>query len=522
MRSISQFPYKTLLFISFLICTYYKLEKKKKKDDMEDSGVFRFDISGAFLDETTQTFNTAYCGNQTEDDDGATRFTSVAQQLLMNLQTVTPNIRGSSAAMKMTVSNVGPTIYAFAQCIETISQNECLSCLNAGYNNIKTCLSYSDGRAFADGCFMRYSTTSFFPDNQTIDIVPAFKQGAALALLLVALFAWMRRTKSPKRVPRGEIPGASKLKGSITFSYKDLKSATKNFSDENKIGEGGFGVVYKGILGNGKVVAVKKLALRASNRIDEDFESEVMLISNVHHRNLVRLLGSCSKGHDRILVYEYMKNNSLDRFLFGERKGSLNWKQRYEVILGIARGLTYLHEEFHIRIIHRDIKTNNILLDDDLQPRIADFGLARLIPENRTHLSTKFAGTLGYTAPEYAIHGQLSEKADIYSYGIVVLEIISGQKSNELKVDGDAEGEFLLQKAWKLYERGMHLELVDNALDSNDYDAEEVKKIIEIGLLCTQASAEIRPAISEIVVLLQNKGLLENMRPTMPILIEPN
>ncbi|XP_028797763.1 cysteine-rich receptor-like protein kinase 3 isoform X4 [Neltuma alba] len=428
MRSISQFPYKTLLFISFLICTYYKLEKKKKKDDMEDSGVFRFDISGAFLDETTQTFNTAYCGNQTEDDDGATRFTSVAQQLLMNLQTVTPNIRGSSAAMKMTVSNVGPTIYAFAQCIETISQNECLSCLNAGYNNIKTCLSYSDGRAFADGCFMRYSTTSFFPDNQTIDIVPAFKQGssnkgaiaagvvsgAALALLLVALFAWMRRTKSPKRVPRGEIPGAS------------------------------------------------------------------------------------------------------------ERKGSLNWKQRYEVILGIARGLTYLHEEFHIRIIHRDIKTNNILLDDDLQPRIADFGLARLIPENRTHLSTKFAGTLGYTAPEYAIHGQLSEKADIYSYGIVVLEIISGQKSNELKVDGDAEGEFLLQKAWKLYERGMHLELVDNALDSNDYDAEEVKKIIEIGLLCTQASAEIRPAISEIVVLLQNKGLLENMRPTMPILIEPN
>ncbi|XP_028797764.1 cysteine-rich receptor-like protein kinase 3 isoform X5 [Neltuma alba] len=422
MRSISQFPYKTLLFISFLICTYYKLEKKKKKDDMEDSGVFRFDISGAFLDETTQTFNTAYCGNQTEDDDGATRFTSVAQQLLMNLQTVTPNIRGSSAAMKMTVSNVGPTIYAFAQCIETISQNECLSCLNAGYNNIKTCLSYSDGRAFADGCFMRYSTTSFFPDNQTIDIVPAFKQGssnkgaiaagvvsgAALALLLVALFAWMRRTKSPKRVPRGE------------------------------------------------------------------------------------------------------------------RKGSLNWKQRYEVILGIARGLTYLHEEFHIRIIHRDIKTNNILLDDDLQPRIADFGLARLIPENRTHLSTKFAGTLGYTAPEYAIHGQLSEKADIYSYGIVVLEIISGQKSNELKVDGDAEGEFLLQKAWKLYERGMHLELVDNALDSNDYDAEEVKKIIEIGLLCTQASAEIRPAISEIVVLLQNKGLLENMRPTMPILIEPN
>ncbi|XP_028774948.1 cysteine-rich receptor-like protein kinase 2 [Neltuma alba] len=184
-----------------------------------DGCFLRFDISSAFLDETTQTFNTADCGNQTEDDDGATTFTSVAQQLLMNLQTVTPNIRGSFAAMKMRVSNVGPTIYAFAQCIETITQNECLSCLNAGYNNIKTCLSYSDGRAFADGCFMRYSTTSFFPDNQTTDIIPAFKQGssnkgaipagvvsgAALALVLVALFAWMRRTKSPKRVPRGLI-----------------------------------------------------------------------------------------------------------------------------------------------------------------------------------------------------------------------------------------------------------------------------------------------------------------------------
>ncbi|KAK4278123.1 hypothetical protein QN277_016014 [Acacia crassicarpa] len=444
--------------------------------------------------------------------------------------------------MKLTVSNNsnGPTIiYAFAQCIETIAQNDCLSCLNAGYNNMQTCLSYSDnGRAVANGCFMRYSTTSFFPDNyQTINITPTFKKGTsnkgviiagvvsgvALALILVALFSFIRRRKNLEGVPRGDIPGASKLKGPVTYSYKDLKSATNNFSEENKIGEGGFGVVYKGILKSGKVVAVKKLALRHSNRINEEFESEVKLISNVHHRNLVRLLGCCNAGHNRILVYEYMKNRSLDGFLFGDKKkGFLNWKQRYEVILGTARGLTYLHEEFHVRIIHRDIKTNNILLDDDLQPRIADFGLARLIPDNQTHLSTKFAGTLGYTAPEYAIYGQLSEKADIYSYSVVILEIISGQRSNELKVHGDAEGEFLLHKAWKLYERDMHLELVDIAFDPNDYDADEVKKIIEIGLLCIQASAELRPAMSEIMVLLQKKDLVENMRPTMPIFIETN
>ncbi|PNX83916.1 cysteine-rich receptor-like protein kinase 2-like protein, partial [Trifolium pratense] len=246
------------------------------------------------------------------------------------------------------------------------------------------------------------------------------------------------------------ILGATELKGPVNYKYSDLKAATKNFSDENKLGEGGFGDVYKGTLKNGNVVAVKKLVLGKSSKIDNDFESEVKLISNVHHRNLVRLLGCCSKNQERILVYEYMANSSLDKFFFGT-----------------AKELAYLNEEFHISIIHRDIKTGNILLDDNLHPKIADFGLARLLPGDRSHLSTGFAGTLGYTAPEYAIHGQLSEKADTYSY---VLEIISGQKSTELKADDD--GEYLLQKTWKLHERGVHLELVDKVLDPNDYDGE--------------------------------------------------
>ncbi|XP_054794511.1 cysteine-rich receptor-like protein kinase 42 [Prosopis cineraria] len=459
----------------------------------------------------------------------------------MNLQTTTPKKQGFFAATKIELPNNGTTIYAFAQCIETITQNGCFECLKTGYHNMPTCLPNSDGRAYADGCFIRYSNSSFFPDNyQMIEIITnssvgkqgSRKKGAVIGgvvggvtlilILLLLSTCFIRRSKSSKRIHRGDVITATMLKGLVSYCYKDLKFATQNFSEETKLGEGGFGAVYKGTLGDGKVVAVKKLTLQHSRKTEEDFFSEVMLLSDVHHPNLVQLLGWCCEGHVRILVYEYMKNNSLDRFLFGERKGYLDWKQRYDIILGIARGLTYLHEESHLRIIHRDIKTNNILLDDDLQSRIADFGLARLLPEDKSHLSTKFTGTLGYTAPEYIIHGQLSEKADVYSYGIVVLEIISGQKSKALEDDGDNENEFLPLNAWKLYERGMHLDLVDKTLDPNDYDAEEVKKIIEIALLCTQGFADLRPTMSEIIGLLQSKGLLEHMIPTMPVLIVTN
>ncbi|KAK4278108.1 hypothetical protein QN277_016000 [Acacia crassicarpa] len=505
-----------------------------------DGCFIRYNSNGVF-DEAPQPFNIVSCGNQTTGE-AATIFNTTVQQVLMNLQTATPRIPSLSAATKILVpnnnSNGATTIYAYAQCVETATMNVCLDCLKVDYSSVEICLPNSDGTAFDYSCFMRYSTTPFFPDNQIIDItVPSIKQaskkgaviggvvgGIALVLIVLGLlFAWIRRHKKNEISHREDIIGASKLKGPITYRYDDLVSATNNYCEENKVGEGGFGAVYKGTLKNGKVVAVKKMTLKDSDRVDEDFESEVTLISNVHHRNLVRLLGCCSKGPDRILVYEYMKNSGLDNFLFGEkRKGFLNWRQRYDVILGVARGLTYLHEEFHVRIIHRDIKINNILLDDDLQPKIADFGLARLFPDDKSHLSTRIVGTLGYTAPEYAIHGKLSEKADIYSYGVVVLEIISGQKCTELRLDSHDAGAFLIQKAWKLYEEEKHLELVDKALDPNEYDAEEVKKTIEIGLLCVQASADARPMMSEVVAMLQNKDLLENLRPSMPILIEMN
>ncbi|KAL5164286.1 Cold-responsive protein kinase 1 [Glycine soja] len=401
------------------------------------------------------------CGNQTVDE--STAFGTVGRQVLMDLQKATPKISGYFAATKTQVA--GGAIYAIAQCAETLTQLTCLDCLSIEQSGIQDCLPNTNGRGVdPQVCFMRYSETPFFADNQTIDISPFLKQGgggsikkwvviggglagALLVVILISLFRWHRRSQSPKRVSRSTIMGATELKGPTRYKYNDLKAATKKFSEKNKLGEGGF----------------------------------------------------------------------------GKRKGSLNWKQRYDIILGTARGLAYLHEEFHVSIIHRDIKSGNILLDEELQPKISDFGLVKLLPGDQSHLSTRFAGTLGYTAPEYALHGQLSEKADTYSYGIVVLEIISGQKSIDAKVvDDDDEDEYLLRQAWKLYERGMHVELVDKSLDSNSYDAEEVKKVISIALLCTQASAAMRPAMSEVVVLLSSNDLLEHMRPSMPIFIESN
>ncbi|KAL9320200.1 hypothetical protein ACSQ67_012039 [Phaseolus vulgaris] len=448
-----------------------------------DGCLLRYESTG-FFDQTTMAGNSMICGNQTAAD-----FNTTAQQVLKDLQIATPKITGFFAATKTQLA--GGAIYAIAQCAETVSESGCLDCLTVGYNNIHICLPNTEGRAFDAGCFMRYSETAFFADNQTIDITPFLQQGGSskkgaiiggvvggvgLVVILLGLIVLLRLFKKPKRGRRDNILGATELKGPVSFRYKDLKAATKDFSEENKLGQGGFGDVYKGTLKNGKIVAVKKLSLGHSGKIDEQFESE--------------------------------------------GKDSLSWKQRYDIILGTAKGLAYLHEDFHVCIIHRDIKASNILLDDEMQPRIADFGLARLLPDDQSHLSTRFAGTLGYTAPEYAIHGQLSEKADAYSFGVVVLEIVSGQKNTGLRED--ANGEFLLQRAWKLYEEDMHLRLVDKTLDPEEYEVEEVKKVIEIALLCIQASAAARPTMSEVVASLKSKNSVGQTRPSMPVFVESN
>jgi serine/threonine protein kinase len=318
---------------------------------------------------------------------------------------------------------------------------------------------------------------------------------------------------TPSQKRQADTLVATELRGPVDFDFKILRDATSNFDEANKLGEGGFGEVYKGTLKNGKVIAVKKLSLGQSARAISEFEGEVKLISNVHHRNLVRLLGCCNKGPERLLVYEYMPNSSLDRVLFGEGRQCLSWEARFDIILGTARGLAYLHEDFHVCIIHRDIKSSNILLDECFCAKIADFGLARLLPEDRSHLSTRVAGTLGYTAPEYAVHGQLTEKADTYSYGVVLLEIISGRKSIDLKQPPHMQ--YLLEWVWKLYETEEVLEIVDKTMGV-EYAQEEVLRVINLDLLCTQASLIQRPMMSEIVTMLLSKTKINNLQ-TVPM-----
>ncbi|XP_019172330.1 PREDICTED: cysteine-rich receptor-like protein kinase 3 [Ipomoea nil] len=455
------------------------------------------------------------CGNRTARNQQI--FNASTQQLLNELLLATPRIHGFYAAVKLEEPGGrggGATSYAVAQCAETVTQSSCQDCLSLAYNNIKSCLPNSaDGRAVDAGCFLRYSDTPFFADNQTTDITPFLGRGSSsgkkkpillagvvgtvgIILVLAALFLLYRQSgKQNNAWRKGSIVGAE------SYIYKDLKAATNDFSEENILGKGGFGDVYKGTLQNGDVVAVKKLTTICS-RAKTNFETEVSLITNANHPNLIRLLGYSGNEKVLILVYEYMANASLDRYIYGEKRGMLNWKQRIDIILGTARGLAYLHEQFDVCIIHRDIKSSNILLDDEFHPKIADFGLARLLPENKSHLTTKFAGTLGYTAPEYAIHGHLSEKADIYSFGIVILEIISGKRSSDLQVEPITG--YLLEQAWKLYENDEHLGLVDNSLDSNEYEAKEVKRMLEIALVCTQSPSNIRPSMSEVVVMLSS------------------
>ncbi|XP_034914857.2 probable LRR receptor-like serine/threonine-protein kinase At1g56140 [Populus alba] len=281
-----------------------------------------------------------------------------------------------------------------------------------------------------------------------------------------------------------------------TFSYTQLREATDDFNPSNMLGEGGFGVVYKGLLSDGRAVAVKQLSV-ASNQGMSHFITEIATISAVQHCNLVKLYGCCIEGNRRLLVYEYLENKSLDKNLFEKDGMHLDWPTRFNICLGTARGLAYLHEESSPRIIHRDVKASNILLDAELCPKISDFGLAKLYDDKKTHISTRVAGTIGYLAPEYAMRGHLTEKADVFGFGVVALEIISGRANSDYSLDDKRV--YLLEWAWTLYESRQSLLLMDPSV--TEFDENEALRVIGVALLCTQASPAMRPTMSRVVAM---------------------
>ncbi|GKV44298.1 hypothetical protein SLEP1_g51490 [Rubroshorea leprosula] len=313
-----------------------------------------------------------------------------------------------------------------------------------------------------------------------------------LTLILIFVAFYLRRGKDDDEE---ELLGIGPRPN--TFSYAELRVATDDFSPSHKLGEGGFGPVYKGKLSDGRVVAVKQLSV-ASHQGKSQFVTEIATISAVQHRNLVKLYGCCIEGNRRLLVYEYLENKSLDQALFGNKDLHLDWPTRFSICLATARGLAYLHEESRLRIVHRDVKASNILLDAGLCPKISDFGLAKLYDDKKTHISTRVAGTIGYLAPEYAMRGHLTEKADVFGFGVVALEIVSGRPNSDNSQDN--EKIYLLEWAWTLYESNQSLGLVDPTLV--EFDENEALRMIRVALLCTQASPMMRPPMSRVVAML--------------------
>ncbi|XP_030444085.1 G-type lectin S-receptor-like serine/threonine-protein kinase CES101 isoform X2 [Syzygium oleosum] len=356
---------------------------------------------------------------------------------------------------------------------------------------------------------------------------------SVLTLVLLSYLQWIRHKKKGDKVRNGEetrrssettllrigveapakdLARAKKAEISqqrdrelALFTFSSIEVATDYFAPRNKLGEGGFGPVYKGQLPEGLEIAVKRLS-KMSRQGLEEFKNKVTLISKLQHRNLVRLLGCCIEGEESILIYEYMPNKSLDSFIFDPAKRVLlDWRKRVGIIEGIAQGILYLHKYSRLRIIHRDLKTSNILLDSNMNPKISDFGMARIFGENETRAKTiRVVGTCGYMSPEYAMDGLFSEMSDVFAFGIILLEIVSGEKNiaffecdHSLNLPG---------KAWNLWKEGKCTEFVDGTL-ATSCPENSVERLVQLGLLCVQERPTYRPTMSDVVSMLNNETI---------------
>ncbi|PIN08012.1 Serine/threonine protein kinase [Handroanthus impetiginosus] len=303
------------------------------------------------------------------------------------------------------------------------------------------------------------------------------------------------------------------------FTFETLANATDKFHDNNLLGKGGFGPVYMGKVDNGKKIAVKRLSTISGQGIEE-FMNEVVVISKLQHRNLVRLVGCCVEKEEKMLIYEYMPNKSLDVCLFDPTNPSqnvLDWTKRFNIIEGIGRGLLYLHKDSRLKIIHRDLKPSNVLLDGEWNAKISDFGMARIFGSKQDHANTaRVVGTYGYMAPEYAMEGRFSEKSDVYSFGVLMLEILKGKKNTHYY--NQEWSLSLLGCAWKLWSEGNGLAFADETIVDSNIE-EEIMRCIHVALLCVQEFPKNRPAIQTILSML-NREIVDLPEPEQPIFAE--
>ncbi|KAF7086788.1 hypothetical protein CFC21_090050 [Triticum aestivum] len=419
------------------------------------------------------------------------------------------------------------TVYGMLQCTLDLTGPQCKSCLGDITRKIvKLFSNISDqaqigGRIIGVRCNLRFEKKLFFeetndtikidmPNNGLSTVLKIIIFGVPLLVLLV--IGLLLRPYIAKKVRESllqrdlvilkkEVVSKSDSRF-LLFSYLKIRSATDNFSQENKIGEGDFGHVYKGRLPHDQDIAVKRLSLNSVQGFRE-FMNEIKLIASLQHKNLVRLLGCCIKSKERILVYEYMPNGSLEEFIFGPgAKRSWPMECRH-IIEGIAEGLLYIHDYAHECIVHKDMKPSNILLDHEMNPKISDFGIARICLSNVTESNTTTAiGTMGYIAPEYCFQNVYSTRSDVFSFGIIVLEIISGKRAvGSYQLSGRS---YLLRKyAWQLWREQRCDEFVDHSL-GEEYLEVDVMRYIHVALLCVQDSAEDRPSMRDVTTMLSN------------------
>ncbi|TVU38849.1 hypothetical protein EJB05_12242, partial [Eragrostis curvula] len=454
-----------------------------------------------------------------------------------------------------------PTIYGLTQCTPDLSPAECQSCLVYSFRMLPYYFSgKTGGTVVGIRCNYRYELYSFFsgspslllpapsspapsPPPAPVNVMPtstpqgkkriaagisAGIAGSVVLILILSVFFFLRFRRRIKATENDHSPKKLGKSQCTIFDFSTLQEATEHFSDKNKLGEGGFGTVYKGILSDGEEIAVKTLLGRALGRKGQalhQLHNEVLVLAELQHKKLVRLLGFCSHQNDTLLVYEYIKNGSLDSILFSisssftscvtypEFSGhsshynstgnALKWEEQYNIILGIAKGILYLHEDSSTRIVHRDLKANNILLDDDMEPKIADFGMARLLELGHTLTqTTRVVGTFGYMAPEYVMHGRVSPKIDIFSFGVLILEIVM-RRSNCGSDDHNTVN--LLSDVWDHWTKGSISQMLDQSI--HGYGRCQALRCIHVGLLCVQVDPDDRPDISTLIFMLTRDGM---------------